>query len=339
MSVADRGPEHGERELVLLSVVAPIYNEEATIDEFYARTCAALDGLQFELVLVDDGSKDGSAAALERLAENDPRVRVVFLSRNFGHQTALTAGLDHARGDAVVMLDADLQDPPELICTMLDRWRAGCDVVYAVREQRAGESRFKLSTAKWFYKLFDSLTQVELEHNSGDFRLLDRRALDALLSMRERNRFLRGMTVWVGYTQAAVAYKRDARYAGDTKYTLPKMIRFSLDAIVSFSDRPLQLATLFGFLISSLAFVAIPVVIVLRVVGSYLPGFSSITIAVLLLGGIQLIAIGIIGEYVGRIYDEVKGRPLYIVRSRRNIALPERDAEEPLAAGRVGSEP
>jgi polyisoprenyl-phosphate glycosyltransferase len=339
MSVADRGPEHGERELALLSVVAPIYNEEATIDEFYARTCAALDGLQFELVLVDDGSKDGSATALERLAENDPRVRVVFLSRNFGHQTALTAGLDHARGDAVVMLDADLQDPPELICTMLDRWRAGCDVVYAVREQRAGESRFKLSTAKWFYKLFDTLTQVELEHNSGDFRLLDRRALDALLSMRERNRFLRGMTVWVGYTQAAVAYKRDARYAGDTKYTLPKMIRFSLDAIVSFSDRPLQLATLFGFLISSLAFVAIPVVIVLRVVGSYLPGFSSITIAVLLLGGIQLIAIGIIGEYVGRIYDEVKGRPLYIVRSRRNIALPEREAEESLAAGRVGSEP
>jgi glycosyltransferase involved in cell wall biosynthesis len=339
MSVSDRGPEHGERELALLSVVAPIYNEEATIDEFYARTCAALDGLQFELVLVDDGSKDGSAAALGRLADNDPRVRVVCLSRNFGHQTALTAGLDHARGDAVVMLDADLQDPPELVLTMLERWRAGCDVVYAVREQRAGESRFKLSTARWFYKLFDSLAQVELEHNAGDFRLLDRRALDALLSMRERNRFLRGMTVWVGYTQAAVPYKRDARYAGDTKYTLAKMIRFSLDAIASFSDRPLQLATLFGFLISTLAFVAIPVVIVLRIVGSYLPGFSSITIAVLLLGGIQLIAIGIIGEYVGRIYDEVKGRPLYIVRSRRNIAMPERDAEEPLAAGRVGSEP
>jgi polyisoprenyl-phosphate glycosyltransferase len=339
MSVSDRAPEHGERELALLSVVAPIYNEEATIDEFYARTCAALDGLQFELVLVDDGSNDGSAAALERLAENDPRVRVVFLSRNFGHQTALTAGLDHARGDAVVMLDADLQDPPELVLTMLERWRAGCDVVYAVREQRAGESRFKLSTARWFYKLFDSLAQVELEHNAGDFRLLDRRALDALLSMRERNRFLRGMTVWVGYTQAAVPYKRDARYAGDTKYTLAKMIRFSLDAIASFSDRPLQLATLFGFLISTLAFVAIPVVIVLRVVGSYLPGFSSITIAVLLLGGIQLIAIGIIGEYVGRIYDEVKGRPLYIVRSRRNIALPEPDAEEALTAGRVGSEP
>jgi dolichol-phosphate mannosyltransferase len=311
------------RELDLLSVVAPVYNEEALVDEFYARVCAALEGLPFELVLVDDGSSDGSTAALERLAEHDPRVRVVFLSRNFGHQTALTAGLDHARGDAVVMLDADLQDPPELIEKMLDHWRAGCDVVYAVRERRDGESRFKLSTARWFYKLFDRLAQVELQHNSGDFRLLDRRALDALLSMRERNRFLRGMTVWVGYTQAAVPYKRDPRYAGETKYTIAKMVKFSLDAISSFSHRPLQLATLFGFIVSTVAFVAIPIVIVLRILGSYLPGFSSITIAILLLGGIQLIAIGIIGEYVGRIYDEVKGRPLYLVRARRNMPDPD----------------
>jgi polyisoprenyl-phosphate glycosyltransferase len=316
-------PKDGTRELQLLSVVAPIYNEDALIDEFYARVCSALDGLQFELVLVDDGSTDGSAAALDRLASTDPRVRVVYLSRNFGHQTALTAGLDHARGNAVVMLDADLQDPPELIVKMLDHWRAGCDVVYAVREEREGESRFKLSTARWFYRLFDKLAQVELQHNSGDFRLLDRRALDALLSMRERNRFLRGMTVWVGYTQAAVPYKRDPRYAGETKYTLSKMLRFSLDAISSFSHRPLQLATLLGFAISTLAFIAIPVVIVLRLLGSYLPGFGAITIAVLLLGGIQLIAIGIIGEYVGRIYDEVKGRPLYLVRSGRNLTEPE----------------
>lgn len=311
------------RNLRLLSVVAPVYNEEATINEFYARVCSALEGLNFELVLVDDGSSDGSTTSLNELATNDPRVRVVYLSRNFGHQTALTAGLDHARGDAVVMLDADLQDPPELIVTMLDHWRAGCDVIYAVREEREGESRFKLSTARWFYKLFDKLAQVELQHNSGDFRLLDRRALDALLAMRERNRFLRGMTVWVGYTQAAVPYKRDARYAGETKYTLSKMLKFSLDAISSFSHRPLQLATLFGFVISTLAFVAIPVVIVLRIVGSYLPGFGSITIAILLLGGIQLIAIGIIGEYVGRIYDEVKGRPLYLVRARQNISASE----------------
>jgi polyisoprenyl-phosphate glycosyltransferase len=329
--------EGGDRMLGLLSVVAPVYNEEGTIEEFYSRVLASLEGVNFELVLVDDGSSDSSAAILDRLAESDPRVRLVLLSRNFGHQTALTAGLDHARGDAVVMLDADLQDPPELIPRMLDHWRGGCDVVYAVREQREGESRFKLSTAKWFYKLFDKLAQVELEHNSGDFRLLDRRPLDALLAMRERNRFLRGMTVWVGYTQAAVSYRRDPRYAGETKYTLSKMLKFSLDAISSFSHRPLQLATLLGFLISSLAFIAIPVVVILRLSGSYLPGFGSITIAILLLGGIQLIAIGIIGEYVGRIYDEVKGRPLYLVRATRNL----RQAEGSMTAraGDAGTEP
>jgi polyisoprenyl-phosphate glycosyltransferase len=311
--------ETGSRPLELLSVVAPVYNEEATIQEFYGRVCTALEGVPFELVLVDDGSSDGSPIALDHMAAKDPRVRVIYLSRNFGHQTALTAGLDHARGDAVVMLDADLQDPPELIVRMLDHWRAGCDVVYAVREEREGESRFKLATASWFYRLFDKLAQVELQHNSGDFRLLDRRALDALLSMRERNRFLRGMTVWVGYRQAAVPYRRDPRYAGETKYTLSKMLRFSLDAISSFSHRPLQLATLLGFMISTLAFIAIPVVVVLRILGSYLPGFGAITIAVLLLGGIQLIAIGIIGEYVGRIYDEVKDRPLYLVKARLNM--------------------
>jgi polyisoprenyl-phosphate glycosyltransferase len=326
MSVSSN-QQDGGRNLELLSVVAPVYNEEATIEEFYGRVCGALNGVRFELVLVDDGSADGSAAAMERLATTDPRVRVISLSRNFGHQTALTAGLDHARGNAVVMLDADLQDPPELIPRMLDHWRTGCDVVYAVREEREGESRFKLSTARWFYRLFDKLAQVELQHNSGDFRLLDRRPLDALLAMRERNRFLRGMTVWVGYTQAAVPYKRDPRYAGETKYTLSRMLRFSLDAISSFSHRPLQLATLLGFLISTLAFVAIPVVVVLRLLGSYLPGFGAITITVLLLGGIQLITIGIIGEYVGRIYDEVKGRPLYLVRGRVNI--PASDMPEP----------
>jgi glycosyltransferase involved in cell wall biosynthesis len=310
----------GQRRLELLSVVAPVYNEEATLDEFYARTCRALDPLPFELVLVDDGSTDSSSEILTRLAADDPRVRVVCLSRNFGHQTALTAGLDHARGSAVVMLDADLQDPPELIPRMLDHWKAGCDVVYAVRRQREGESHFKLLTARWFYKLFGKLAQVELEPNAGDFRLLDRRPLDALRSMRERNRFLRGMTVWVGYRQASVAYDRDSRYAGETKYTIPRMLRFSLDAIFSFSHRPLQLATLLGFVISTLAFLGIVAVVILKLIGSYLRGFSTLTILVLLLGGIQLIAIGIIGEYVSRIYDEVKGRPLYLVRARMNIS-------------------
>jgi polyisoprenyl-phosphate glycosyltransferase len=313
----------GARTLDLLSVVAPVFNEQELIAEFHARVSAALAGLPFELVLVDDGSSDGTAAVLATLAERDPRVRVVELSRNFGHQTALTAGLDHARGNAVVMLDSDLQDPPETILEMLEHWRAGIDVVYAVRRRRPGETRFKLATARAFYRLFGALADVPLAPDSGDFRLLDRAPLDALSSMRERSRFLRGMTVWVGYTQAAVPYERDARRAGETKYTLGRMLGFAFDAISSFSHRPLQLATLAGFISAGVAFVAIPVVIVLRLLGSYLPGFGTITIAILLLGGIQLIAIGLIGEYVGRIYDEVKGRPLYVVRTRRNLPPPQ----------------
>ena len=246
-------------------------------------------------------------------------MRVIELSRNFGHQTAITAGLDHASGDAVVMIDADLQDPPEVIPTLLERWHAGADIVYAVREARVGETRFKLATARWFYRLMSKLANIELQEDAGDFRLLDRRALDALLSMRERSRYLRGMTVWVGFTQAAVSYQRDARYAGATKYTLPRMLRVALDAIASFSHAPLQAATVLGFIFSFVAFLAIPLVIGLKLVDSYLPGFSTITVVILLLGGIQLIAVGIIGEYVGRIYDEVKRRPLYLVRGRRNL--------------------
>jgi glycosyltransferase involved in cell wall biosynthesis len=306
------------RSPTLLSVVAPLYNEEELVERFVRRACAAVADYTFELVLVDDGSSDATPELLDRMAAEDPRVRVIHLSRNFGHQAALTAGLEHAVGDVVAMIDADLQDPPELIPTMVARWEAGADVVYAVRKQREGETAFKLATASFFYRLFDKLAQVDLEPNSGDFRLLDRRALDALLTMTERSRFLRGMTVWVGFTQTAVPYERDARHAGETKYTLRKMLRFSLDAIASFSHVPLQLATYVGLMSAGLAFVAIPVVIGLHFAGSYLPGFGSLTIAILLLGGIQLIALGVIGEYVGRIYDEVKHRPLYIVREERN---------------------
>lgn len=323
------------RTLTLLSVVAPVYNEEDTLEAFYARVCDALSGLPFELVLVDDGSSDASPALLERLASTDPRVKVVSLSRNFGHQAALTAGLDHARGDAVAMIDADLQDPPELILTMLDHWRAGSDVVYAVREERQGETWFKLATARWFYRLFGRLTRLDLRPNSGDFRLVDRRALDALLAMRERSRFLRGMTVWLGFTQTGVPYTRDARHAGETKYTLAKMMRFSLDALSSFSHAPLQAATLLGFAFSIVAFLGIPIAIAAKIADLYVPGVVSVLIVVLLLGGIQLITVGIIGEYVGRIYEEVKGRPLYLVRGRRNLEpgpAVETDTSEDLAA-------
>jgi polyisoprenyl-phosphate glycosyltransferase len=311
-------PDSSPRSPTLLSVVAPVFNEEELVERFVRRACAAVADYTFELVLVNDGSTDATPELLDRMAAEDPRVRVVHLSRNFGHQAALTAGLEHAVGDVVAMIDADLQDPPELIPTMVARWEAGSDVVYAVRRAREGETAFKLATASWFYKLFDKLAQVDLEPNSGDFRLLDRRALDALLTMTERSRFLRGMTVWVGFTQTAVSYERDPRHAGETKYTLRKMLRFSLDAIASFSHVPLQLATYVGLLSAGLAFVAIPVVLGLHFAGSYLPGFGSLTIAILLLGGIQLIALGVIGEYVGRIYDEVKHRPLYIVREERN---------------------
>jgi len=302
------------REDALVSVVAPAFDEVELIETFVARTLAALSDERVELVLVDDGSTDGTGDLLDRLAAGEPRLRVVHLSRNFGHQAALTAGLEHARGDAVVMLDADLQDPPEVIPRLLERWRAGSDVVYAVREVRAGESAFKLRTASWFYRLFNTVTEVHLEPNSGDFRLLDRRALTALLAMRERSRFLRGMTVWVGFTQTAVRYERDPRYAGETKYTLARMVRFSIDAISSFSRTPLRLATYVGFALAAVALLAMPVIIGLRLAGSYQSGFATITLIVLLLGGIQLIAIGILGEYLGRIYDEVKRRPLYVVR-------------------------
>jgi polyisoprenyl-phosphate glycosyltransferase len=317
----------------LLSLVAPVYNEEELIEAFVDRATAAISDYPFELVLVNDGSSDATPELLDRIAASDPRVRVIHLSRNFGHQAALTAGLEHAVGDVVAMIDADLQDPPELIPGMVERWAQGADVVYAVRKQRDGETAFKLATASWFYKLFDKLAQVDLEPNSGDFRLLDRRALDALLAMTERSRFLRGMTVWVGFTQTAVPYERDARAAGETKYTLRKMLRFSLDAIASFSHLPLQLATYVGLLSAGVAFIAIPIVIGLHFAGSYLPGFGTITIAILLLGGIQLIAIGVIGEYVGRIYDEVKHRPLYIVREERNRPA---TLDGPLAMPRAG---
>ncbi len=310
--------ETSPRTPTLLSVVAPVYNEEELVEEFVARAAAAVADFEYELVLVNDGSSDRTGELLDRVAGTDPRIRVIHLSRNFGHQAALTAGLEHAIGDVVAMIDADLQDPPELIPDMIAQWSQGADVVYAVRKQREGETAFKLATASWFYKLFDKLAQVDLEPNSGDFRLLDRSALDALLAMTERSRFLRGMTVWVGFNQTAVSYQRDARHAGETKYTLRRMLRFSLDAITSFSHLPLQLATWIGMLCAGVAFIAIPVVIVLRILHSYLPGFGSITIAILLLGGVQLIALGVIGEYVGRIYDEVKHRPLYIVREERN---------------------
>ncbi len=309
----------------LLSVVAPMMNEEETVEPFLARVRAALEGVTFEVILVDDGSKDGTVAAMEAAAAADPRVKIVSLSRNFGHQPALTAGLEHARGDAVVMLDGDLQDPPEVLPQMLERWREGVDVVYAVRQQRLGETMFKRVTARGFYRIFRRLTRMDLAVESGDFRLMDRRALNALLAMPERNRFLRGMTVWIGFTQTAVPFVREERHAGVTKYPLRKMLRFSFDAITSFSSVPLQWAMILGFVFSGLAFLGIPLTIVARYTNVYERGVPSTILIILLLGGIQLITVGIIGEYVGRIYDEVKHRPLYVVGKRVNLDAPDDD--------------
>lgn len=313
-----------ERSLKLLSVVAPIYNEEATLRAFYDRVCSALADIPFELVAVNDGSSDSTPTLLSDLAAADPRVRVISLSRNFGHQAALTAGLDHARGDAVVMLDADLQDPPELILQLLHHWRQGSDVVYAVRNERPGEPWFKSHATKWFYKLFGRISEVEYLSDAGDFRLLDRRALDALGGMRERNRFLRGMSVWLGFTQTAVPYNRDVRYAGETHYPLRKLLVLAIDGLSSFSRAPLRFAAVIGFVVSVLAFIGIPTAIALRLSGQYrVQGTASLTLLILAIGGIQLVTLGIIGEYLGRVYDEVKRRPLYIVRDRVNFTEPD----------------
>jgi polyisoprenyl-phosphate glycosyltransferase len=320
------------REPELVSVVTPALNEEDTIETFVDRVRTALGDVPFELIVVDDGSTDRTAEILERLASEDDRVRLLRLSRRFGHQTALTAGLDHARGDATVMLDSDLQDPPELIPEMLDHWRRGTDVVYGVRRERPGETRAKLTTARWFYGLINRLSPLDLPREAGDFRLLDRRALDALLAMRERNRYLRGMTVWVGFTQTAVPYARETRQAGRTKFSPLRMLRFSLDAVASFSYFPLQIATLMGFAFAVIAFLGIPVAIGFRIAGQFVPGIATVVIAVLLLGGIQLMAIGLIGEYVGRIYEEVKRRPLYVVGSRTNLEPPPPAPQPPVAA-------
>jgi len=310
------------REPELLSVVAPMYEEEATVDPFTERVATALQGINYELILVNDGSKDGTRDAMAAAATRDPRVKVVSLARNFGHQPALTAGLEHARGDVVVMLDGELQDPPEVIPEMVERWKEGVDVVYAVREQRLGETLFKRVTARGFYTVFRRLTGLDLAVESGDFRLMDRRALDALLAMPERNRFLRGMTVWIGFTQTAVPFVRQERHAGVTKYPLRKMLRFSFDAITSFSSRPLQWAMVLGFFFSAIAFLAIPLTVIARYADIFSKGVPTTIIIVLLLGGIQLITVGIIGEYVGRIYDEVKHRPLYVVGERINTEEP-----------------
>lgn len=305
----------------LLSIVVPLYNEAANVPPLVERLGDVVDrlraGYDYEIILVNDGSSDGTAAAARQEMERRSNMLLVTLSRNFGHQLAATAGLEIARGDAVVLMDGDLQDPPELIEAFLEKWRAGYDVVYAVRRARRGESRFKLFTARAFYRIIKRLTKVSIPVDAGDFRLMSRRVVDALRRSPERNRFLRGMVSWVGFNQTAVEYDRDVRYTGKTKYPLSKMIRFAMDGITSFSDIPLRFASYFGFTVSAIAFVYALYVIVSKVFNvrplAYTPGWASTIVAVLFLGGVQLMSLGILGEYLGRVYDEVKGRPLYLI--------------------------
>jgi len=319
----------------LISVVVPCFNEAAVIGETYRRLVEALEaapGTNFELVFVDDGSRDNTLALLQSLQSGDTRVRVVGLSRNFGHQMAVTAGIEHAAGDAVVLIDADLQDPPEVIQQMIVSWRNGADVAYGVRSEREGETRFKLWTASVFYRWINRVSDVAIPLDTGDFRLMDRKVVDALLDMPERDRFVRGMVAWLGFRQEAIPYRRAARFAGTTKYPLARMIRFATDGILSFSVVPLRLAIWMGFAAAGLAMLGILYALVLRLLTSiWVPGWTLLFIALSFIGGAQLVFLGIIGEYIGRVYGEVKRRPLYVVRERAGF---QRTARETRVASR-----
>ncbi len=302
----------------MISIIAPVYNEEEVLHSLYDRISEVMEGTgeEWELMLVNDGSRDRSAEVIQELHERDGRVRGLSFSRNFGFQEAVTAGMHHVKGDAVVLTDADLQDPPEVIPEMIAKWKEGYDVVYGVRNSREGETWWKLITAKLFYRLIHRITSVDIPLDTGDFRLMDRRVVDAIGNMSERNRFLRGMVPWVGFKQIGVEYARQPRFAGESKYSSTrKMLGFAMDAITSFSYFPLRLATFFGFVMASISGLAIMLVIFLRLFWAEqaFTGQATTLVTVLFLGGVQLISLGIIGEYLGRIYDEVKGRPLYLV--------------------------
>lgn len=298
------------------SVVVPIYNEIEVLPVLVERLTKVMDqtGEPWEVVMIDDGSKDGSSEKMREFCQTDPRFRSIFFARNFGHQIAVTAGMDYTLGDAVVVIDADLQDPPETILELIAKWKEGYEVVYAVRGEREGETWFKKASAAAFYRLIYKITDVDIPLDTGDFRLLDRKVVDIMGRMREKHRFLRGMSSWIGFKQVGVTYHRAKRYAGTSKYPFKKMIKLAWNAVTGFSYVPLQLATYLGFIVAALAIILIPIVVFLRLMGTELIGQATTLISTLFLGGVQLICIGIIGEYLGRIYDEVKARPLYVTR-------------------------
>lgn len=330
LQIAPAASVPGQRRM-LLSVVVPCMNEEESLRQTHQQLVSVLQQapVSFEIIYVDDGSSDATATVLRELQAANDFVRVIRFSRNFGHQVAITAGIEHAGGDAVVIIDADLQDPPEVILEFLAKWQDGYDVVYGVRTERDGETAFKLLSAKMFYRFFTRMSDTRMPLDTGDFRLMDRRVVDALISMPERDRFVRGMVSWLGFSQVAVPYHRASRVAGTTKFSLFKMMRFALDGIFSFSILPLRMATWIGFAASGVSILGIIVVLLERFfqVPGLVRGWSSAVIGELFIGGVQLVCLGIIGEYVGRIYGEAKRRPLYVVRERMGF-----EASNPVAA-------
>jgi polyisoprenyl-phosphate glycosyltransferase len=321
------------------SLVVPAYNEEGAIEELGARLGALMDCLDAdaEAILVDDGSSDRTYELMLEIARADTRFKLVKLSRNFGHQIALTAGVDVTAGDAVIVLDADLQDPPEVVLELAARWREGYDVVYAIRDVREGETWFKRKTAAWFYRGFNRISEVEVPLDVGDFRLVDRRALDVFARMRESNRFVRGMFSWIGLRQTGVLYRRKERFAGETKYPLRKMLRFAMTGVISFSPAPLRFALRIGFFVSFVAFGLGLWSLIVKLTGLYtVPGWTSIVVPMSFIGGVQLIVLGVIGEYIGDIHAEVKARPLYVIAELENFAaVPELPLRAVVARPRV----
>lgn len=312
----------------MYSIIIPVYNEELVVKESHRRLKAVMDstGEDYELLFVNDGSRDKTVEILRGIIQSDPHTRLLDFSRNFGHQTAISAGMDHASGDAVIVIDADLQDPPEVMLDMIAKWKEGYQVVYGKRLQRKGETLFKKLTAKLFYRLLHSMTDVDIPVDTGDFRLLDRSVCDVMRNLTEKNRYVRGLVSWVGFNQTAVEYVRDERFAGETKYPLKKMLKFATDGIISFSFKPLKFAEYLGVGISLLSFLYLIVVIVQKIIGHTVEGWASILAVSLFFNGVILFMLGIIGEYIGRIYDEAKNRPLYILKEK--VGFPDEPAEK-----------
>lgn len=305
------------------SIVVPVYNEEAVVFECYRRLTEVMRQTRdsYELIFINDGSRDQTSSMVSQLCSSDPAVKLIDFSRNFGHQIAITAGMDHAQGDAIVVIDADLQDPPELILQMIEKWKEGYDVVYATRAERKGETGFKKWSAAAFYRTLNKLSDIDIPLDTGDFRLIDRKVCEAMKSLKETNRFVRGLVSWVGFRQTSISYVREERFAGETKYPLKKMLKFASDALVAFSLKPLRLASILGSVISLFSFIYLLFVVGQKLLHfSTTPGWASVIACILFLNGIMLIILGVLGEYIGRIYDEVKQRPLYLVQETKNFS-------------------